>query len=439
MKVKQLGFWTLLAVVIGNMIGSGAFLLPASIAEYGSIGLVAWFITTIGAICLAMVFMRLSRHLPKVGGPYAYCRSAYGDVIGFQVAFNYWIALWVGNAAIAVAFVSYLAFFFPDITSHDWISFLISAGMIWLLTLLNLRGARDTSLFQFVTNIIKLIPLLALSFIGLFFIHVHNLTAFNISNHTGFAALTASGALTFWSFIGLESATVPAESVDNPKRVIPLATIWGIIIAAVVYMLGTLCIMGSLPMTTLAHTSAPYATAGEMIFGKWAGIVFAIAAIIATLGSLAGWILLQGQIPYAAAKDQLFPKLFIKLNRYQSPYWGLIISSLLATLLLLLNFHKSLVHQFSIIILLATFASIIPYLYSCMGELILIYKKEIDDSHFASALALAIITFIIMFWVIAGTGKLVAYYWIFLMMLSIPVYVWMKWQNRNTQATEVDV
>src|SRR3990167_8593532 len=349
MKKKQLGFWTLLAIVIGNMIGSGAFLLPASLAEYGSIGLLAWFITTIGAICLAMLFMRLARYLPKVGGPYAYCKAAFGDVIGFQVAFNYWIALWVGNAAISIAFVSYLTYFFPSLAQHAKFSFFAAIAIIWILTLLNLKGVRDTSIFQFVTNIIKLIPLLALSFIGLFFIHPHYLNAFNISFHSNFSALTASAALTFWSFIGLESATVPAENVGNPRRVIPLATIWGIIIASVIYILGTVSVMGVIPMQQLAHTGAPYASAGKIIFGKWAGDVFALAAVIATIGSLAGWILLQGQIPYAAAKDRLFPNLFTRLNRFNSPYWGLIISSILASFLLLLNFHKSLVNQFSII------------------------------------------------------------------------------------------
>lgn len=425
---KNLGFFSLIALVIGNMIGSGAFLLPASLAKYGSIGIVAWIFTTVGAIFLALIFSRLSRMIPKVGGPYAYCREAYGNGIGFFVAYNYWIAIWAGNAAIDVALVAYLSYFFPVLNTNHFLSFLVACAILWTLTAINVIGVRLAGFVQVVTTVLKLIPLVCIALVGLFFIHSGHLAQFNVSGKSNFSALIASAALTFWSFIGLESATVPAEDAINPEKNIPRATVLGTIIAAIVYILGTLVIMGVMPMSQLAQSSSPYATAGVMIFGHWAGIVFAIAAIIATFGTLNGWILLHGQIPYAAAKDDLFPKPFAKLSKTKTPAFGLIFSSILITILLTLSYNQNFVSQFTIIILLATFSNIIPYLYTSVAELILTRKlKHKPNSTFA--IALAIVTFACLALAIMGTSIQAIYYWIILFISSIPVYAWLQYKK----------
>jgi len=422
---KSLGFWTLTALVAGNMIGSGVFLLPAALAAFGTIGIIAWGMTAAGTMVLAIVFARLSRLLPRTGGPYAYCREAFGDFLGFQVAYNYWIALWVGNAAIVVTLVSYLAVFWPQLDTNPWLSLGVSLAFIWGITLINVIGIKEAGKTQIITTILKLIPLLGIAIIGLFFIKKSNLMDFNISGKSDFAALTGAATLTMWAFIGFESATVPAEHVVDPRKNIPRATIVGTTIAAVVYILSTLSIMGILPMKQLAHSSSPFADAANIMFGPWAHWVIAAAAVIACFGTLNGWILMQGQIPLAAAKDGLFPKHFEKVNKAGSPVFGLVISSILITVLLAMRYSASLVDQFTLISLLATLASLIPYIYTSVAELMFYIKEseKFNPKRFMSSAILAMIAFAYTYWLIYGAGYQIVFYGVLLLLSSIPVYL----------------
>ncbi|MBL0941995.1 MAG: amino acid permease, partial [Alphaproteobacteria bacterium] len=147
-KKRQLGLWRATSLVVGNMVGAGIFLLPASLGIYGGIGLLGWIFTAFGAICLALVFARLSHHFPRLGGPYAYSREAFGDFIGFQMAWSYWVANWVSNAAVAIAFVSYLSIFFPSLVTKPNHALLLAISTVWLLTFINIRGARSAGTVQ---------------------------------------------------------------------------------------------------------------------------------------------------------------------------------------------------------------------------------------------------------------------------------------------------
>lgn len=433
---KGLNLWMLTALVAGNMVGSGIFLLPASLASFGSISLLSWLITAGGAILLALVFAKLSTMVRKIGGPYAYAREGFGDFIGFQVAYNYWIALWVGNAAIAVAFVGYLGFFFPIVSSTPIITGMTAIATVWLLTLVNIIGVRQAGIVQLVTTIIKFMPLILIATVGLFFIEAHNLTDhFNISGKSNFAALTGAATLTLWPFIGLESATVPADDVENPLVNIPKATILGTLLTAVVYILSTTAVMGVIPASELANSNAPYADAAKVMFGGLGSWLVAFGAAVSCFGALNGWTLLQGQVPLAAARDGLFLKSFIKTSRSGTPVVGLIITAILVTILLLLTMNESLVKQFTIIILLATLASLIPYLFTAMAELILFIRdpKQFSRKKVFSGVAIAILASIYAFWAIIGSGETTVFYGALLWFSAIPVYVWMKWQaNRTT-------
>ncbi|OIZ94337.1 amino acid permease [Candidatus Rickettsiella isopodorum] len=434
MKQQKLGLWMLTALVTGNMIGSGIFLLPASLAAYGSISLLSWIATAAGALLIALVFAKLANVMPLIGGPYAYCREAFGDFVGFQMAYNYWIALWVGNAAIVVALTGYLSFFWPLLAKNALWSCLVSISLVWLMTFINILGVRHAGIFQLLTTILKLIPLLLIAFVGIFYIHPHFLSAFNLSGKSNLSAFSGAATLTLWSFIGLESASVPADHVDNPNHTIPKATILGVIIATVVYILSSITVMGVMPLTELAHSNAPYADAARVIFGPIGSTVVAIGAVISCVGALNGWILLQGQIPLAAAQDKLFPSIFLKKSENGTPVVGLIISSVLISLLLLMTLNHSLVKQFTIIILLATLASLIPYFLTTMSELVIflkypgLFKK--GRKLFGSVI-IAVLAGIYSFWVIIGSGKETVFYGTLLLLSSAPVYVWMKWRSSS--------
>lgn len=431
-KKKKLGLFTLTSLVAGNMIGSGAYLMPASLAAFGTIGIAAWGITAIGVIFLALVYARLSRLITKPGGPYAYCREAYGEFTGFQVAYNYWVFTWVGNAAISVGFVSYLALFFPSLAQNPAEALFAALGVLWTLTFINMGSIRLVGGVQLVTTMIKLVPLLLMAVVGIFFIHPENLSHFNVSGHSNLQALLAAGSITLWSFTGFESATIPAERVENPGSLIPKATILGTLIVVVVYILSAIAVMGAIPMDQLAHSNSPYAEAASLLFGSGWGKLVALAALIAVFGELNGWVLLQGEMPLATARDRLFPKIFAVTRKNGAPVFGLIISSILVSLLLLFRYNSSLIDEFNFIILLATLTALIPYIYTSLAEVILLMRQpeKADRKILCKAGFIAAVAFIYSFWAIVGAGAEVVYYGMLLYFTGVPVYFWVKRQSK---------
>ena len=221
---RSIGLWMATALVVGNMVGSGIFTLPAVLSgEAGPASIVALVFTGIGAMLLALVFANLGRAYPKTGGPYHYARRAFGDFVGFQTAWAYWIAAWVGNAAIAVAFAGYLGVFWGDVNTKNWLAALAAVAAIWLFTLVNIVGARETGWAQVITTVLKFVPLAVIGIVGLFYIKSGNFTPFAPAKGGFDWHINAAATLALWAFIGLESATVPAEEVKDPERTIPRA------------------------------------------------------------------------------------------------------------------------------------------------------------------------------------------------------------------------
>jgi APA family basic amino acid/polyamine antiporter len=435
------------ALVVGNMIGSGVFLLPQSLGSYGPISLVAFGLTAAGAVLLALVFARLGQVYPETGGPYAYSRRAFGDFVGFQQAWGYWIAVWAGNAAIAIAFVSYLGEYWDRLRTSNLTAALVALAAIWLLTAVNSRGVREGGVVQVVTTVAKFVPLAGLAVIGLFFVDTDKFGPFNASDDSNFGAITTAATLTLWAFIGLESATVPAGDVRDPKRTIPRSTIIGTAVTALVYLLGTFVIFGVLGPAASAESGAPYSDAADEILGGWGHHAVTICALAATFGALNGWILLQGQVPMAAARDRLFPKPFARTNRGGSPLFGLVISSVLVTLLMFMNYTKSLADQFEFIILLATLTTLVPYAFSAMAELqLFVSDRPAFAAHLGGGATLrrrllidAVIAaagFGYALWAIAGSGYEVVFKGFMLLMAGTPVYVAMRWWAGRTPDPE---
>jgi basic amino acid/polyamine antiporter, APA family len=429
-KLKRtMGVWMATALVVGNMVGSGIFLLPASLAgAAGPMSIFGWLFTGIGAMLLALVFARLGRAMPRTGGPYAYARRAFGDFIGFQTAWGYWIAAWAGNAAIAVAFVGYLAVFWGNLETNNLLAALVGIGVIWLLTFVNILGTRESGVVQVVTTVLKFVPLAIIGVIGLFFIESDNFTPF--APHGTFSAISAAAPLTLWAFIGLESATVAAGEVKDPEKNIPRATIYGTLAATVVYILGTIAVMGVIPTPVLAESTSPFAdAAGQMFGGSWDKII-ALVALFSTFGALNGWILLQGRVPLAAAEDGLFPEQFAKVHgERRTPVFGLVVSSVLVTGLMLMNYTKGLVDAFTFIILLATLTTLVPYAYSAAAQAQLYFTERdlFERGKFARDTIVAALAFAYSVWAITGSGKDIIAKGFVLLLAGIPVYVLMKW------------
>lgn len=434
-KAKKLSFLMAVCLVLGNMVGSGIFLLPSSLAPYGSVGLLGWLVSATGAIFIALTFAFLARSLPRTGGIYAYTRAGFGDYAGFLVAWGYWVAIWAGNAAIAVAMVGYLSYFVPALADHPLWGALTATGAIWLLVGVNLRGVREAGWVQVITTLIKVLPLALISIGGCLWLDLDYFTPINPTGAPLMEGITATTALTLWAFMGIESATIPAEDVDNPQKTIPRATILGTVLAAVIYIAATVAVMGQVPREVLAQSSAPFADAATALAGNWAGHGVALGGFFATFGALNGWILLSGQIPFAAARDGLFPRFLSQSNQRGAPRWGLLVAACASTPIILLNFHKSLVSQFSFIILLATLTALIPYVFSTMAAVLLLREPRHARVR-RRMLVIAGIAFLYSLWAIAGSGRDTVYWGFLLLMGGTPLYVWMRWHQPSSGKEE---
>jgi APA family basic amino acid/polyamine antiporter len=416
------------------MIGSGVFLLPASLAPYGGISMLGWIFTSVGALMVALVLARLGRMMPAAGGPYAYTRAGLGDLPAFLVAWGYWISIWSGNAAISLAFVGYMAVFFPPLAQVPALGAGSALAAIWLLTAVSARGVREAGVVQLVTTVLKLLPLLAIGTLGLIYLEPAHFRPFNSSGQSHVHAITATAALTLWAMTGLESATVPADSVKDPRRTIPRATVIGTLVSAIVYILATVGVMGILPAESLGQSSAPFADAATRIWGGWAGSLIAAGAAISAFGALNGWILLQGQMPLAVARDGLFPQIFGKLSSRGTPVPGLVISSFLITGLMALNFTASLVEQFTFLILLATICVLIPYIFSAISELVILVRDRgaFSGERLAGASVVAALALAYSLWAVVGAGSDTVFWGLLLLVSGVPFY-WLQVRKRRRQ------
>jgi len=418
---KKIGLIPATSLVLGNMIGSGIFLLPASLAAYGGISLVGWIISALAGLAIAKVFSELGKMFPKTGGPYTFAKEGFGDFPAFLVAWGYWIAILATNAAITVTFLSYLSVFFPVLSENSVLAIAVGLGVIWLLTYINSRGIKDAAWVQLVTTILKLVPLILIAIVGLFFIEMEHLQPFNLSGESDFSAITTTTTLTLFAFLGIESATIPADNIDNPTVNIPRATMIGIWAAIIVYILGSVAVMGIIPPDVLAVSEAPFADAAVVIWGEAARKWVALGIIISTFGALNGWIMMQGQIPLAAAKDKLFPAPFGKLNNKEMPLLGLILSSIIVSALLLMSHSKSLIKAFEFMILLSTLTCLVPYLFSAATHLLFSLRSGKKGAWLLGSLA-----FLFSMWAIVGCGEETVFWGFLMLMAGLPFYVWVK-------------
>lgn len=428
--VRVFGFWTATSLVLGNMIGSGIFYLPASLAHVGPISILGWMITAVGAVCLAYVFSKLSLHNPQAGGPFSHTRQAFGDQMGFFMAWGYWIMTWSSNAAVSLAFVSYFSHFFPFFAESRIASFCLATFLIWFTTLLNCRNLKYGGFVQVLTVIIKISPLIAVAVVGWYFVEPANYIPFNPNFETPISAINAAAAITMWAFIGLESATVPAENVENPAKTISRATLFGTLLGALIYIIVTTVVFGLIPTPELAGSNAPFVDAATKIFGAWVAPIIGFCVLVSIFGGLNGWIIMQGQIPYALAKEGLFPKAFDKLSENGTPVFGLVFTSILMTVLMSMNYSKALVTQFNNMILIGTIMTLGTYLSSALASVKLLKHSYIVKLKPAIYLAVILGSGYCV-WAILGAGLenlsicFIAY------VCGIPVYLYSRWEHRQ--------
>jgi APA family basic amino acid/polyamine antiporter len=365
---KPLGFWACWSLTVGCMIGSGIFLLPTVLAPYGTISFGGWMLTGAGSILIALTLGRLASRTTRTGGPYAYVHDAFGDMFGFANAWGYWASYWTGIPAIAIGFAGYLSVFVPALENNPTGQAFSALALIWGLTLINVRGVRDSSALQIVMTVLKIIPLLAIIALGVFAGQSSNLPAFNPQQAPLIPTIAATALLTMWAFVGLENGCTPAGSCRDATRTIPRAVVIGTITVTAIYLAATAAVMVLVPPEILTNSTSPFADAARGL-GAWGPALIAAGALVSTAGSANGNIFIAGQLPMAVALDKLLPSIFGRTNSGGAPYVSLIAASTLASVLLIMNYSRGLVGAFTFLIMLSTVASLLPYLFSGLAEL----------------------------------------------------------------------
>lgn len=421
---RKLGLWMSIALVVGNMIGSGIFLLPVSLAPYGLNSIAGWILSAAGALALAVVLSRLSRAFPGAGGPYAYTHAAFGPLAAFLVAWGYWINIWVGNAAIATGAVSYLAPFVPSIATDPHVSAAVVASILWALTAVNCIGVRAAGWVQGVTTVVKVLPLLVIPAAGVFAMRALA-PADSASVPISGGAVTASATLTLFALLGLESATIPDGKVEDPQRTIPRATMIGTGVTALIYVVSSGTVLALIPAAQLAASNAPFADVARLLWGGGGASLVALAGAISGFGSLNGWILLQGEVPYTMARDGVFPRAFARASSRGTPVAALVFGSLLVTILIVLNAGASTVRVFTFMVLLATTACLVMYLVCSLALLKLQRQGRLAGAArrgTAGAAAAGVAGTLFSLWAIAGAGREALLWGLVLFAAGVPVY-----------------
>jgi cadaverine:lysine antiporter len=404
-NAKKIGLFAAAAIVAGNMMGSGIALLPANLAKIGSISLIAWIVAGIGALALAFVYARLGTEDPQQGGPVAYA-GEISPALGFQTGVLYFNANWIGNLAIAITGVDYLSVFFPVLT-QPLAAGVVTIMVIWAFTALNLLGADWIGRLVTVGVILLLIPVILTGTYGWTFFDPKVFSSnWNVGGQPAPQAVMAAILLCIWSFIGVESASVGAGVVKDPKRTIPLSTIIGTSIAATVYLLSSTAILGMFPAKTVAGSGAPFSLAAGHMFGPWAPRVVSAIIAFACLCSLGSWMLLVSQAGARASRDGTLPNIFGKINKKGIPALGIVITSLFMTVLMvgIMLFSKAANTQeiFGHIANIAVILTLPPYLYSAFN---LIRIHGFGDRKAGVSLAASLVASVFCFVALAGESR----------------------------------
>jgi APA family basic amino acid/polyamine antiporter len=369
---RQLGFWMCTALVIGNTIGIGIFMQPASLAPYGLNALIAWAITAFGTVVIAIVFALLARHLARADGPFEYMRTTLGEFVAFLAIWCYWVSCWVTNATLATGVIGYLQAALPGLAGVP--PPVLALALIWLFVAVNLLGARTGGRVQILTTVLKLMPMAIVIAAGLWLLFAEPSTYVQHVPTTpiSWSGTIAASTIALFAMLGIESATIPATKVRDPERTIPRATVFGAILTALVYVAVTAIALLLIPQDDLAKSSAPFVEVLNRLVGGGRWLAFFI--LMSGLGCLNGWTLLVAELTRTLATNGLLPAPLARVNRQGAPVVALVLTAVLATVVTLMNYSKSLVDGFTFLSTLVTAANL-P-LYICCGlALVVLWRR----------------------------------------------------------------
>ena len=427
---KEMGLFMATALVISNMVGAGILMLPATLAGVAGPGatLIAWVLTGIGALILALTFANLGSKIPKNGGIYEYSRMAYGSFGGFMSAWLYWNGTWIGNASMFVVITTYLGAVFPILVDNHLISFLFSSAILWICTLINIRGTKFVGSITTALTVFKIILFGAFIIIAFMGFNSANLTPI-FPQGKGIGTIPIAAGITLWAFMGLETASVTGGEIKNPERNIKLSTIFGMLISAGLYIVISFAAMGAMNQTQLANSTAPISDIISKVLKVGNLSFISVFIAISVFGTALGWLLSTARVSQAAGEDGVFPKAFSKIHpKYGTPHVSLIIGGVLVNIILVMNFTSGLSGAYSFIVLLATLSYLPVYAFTAIAEIILMAKgrRRASLKNYSLLVIRALIAFTFCIWGIISSGATTVMYGFILMMLGVPVYSYMR-------------
>jgi APA family basic amino acid/polyamine antiporter len=428
---RALGLPSATALVIGSIIGTGVFTMPAVMAGAGTSSLVTLVAISIGALLLAVMFGQLTKRIPNnEGGLYAYARHEFGDFAGYLTAWCYWITCWAGNAAIVSSWVFYVEDLFGIDDPSAWVNWGIALTGLWIPAVINIMGVRQMAVMQNITVVLKFLPLLFVGTVGWAFVARANFGPFNASGGSLYDAVNMAAGVALFSFIGVECAAIAAGRVRDPRRNVGRASVIGTGASALLYVAVTAAVMGLVPHDELVEDGAPFVAAFDTMFGGgWVGKLVALTAVISGLGALNGWTMVTAEMPYAAAKDGLFLDAFGKVNRHQVPWVGVLVSTIVASLLMAWSYSgETGLKVFTYLVYLSVVTVAIPYFISACAQLTYLVsrRRKVEGAALARDLFVAVIGGLFSLWVTFAAGYQSVYQAMLLLLVGIPLYAFLK-------------
>lgn len=403
---KKMTLMQLTVLVSVNMMGSGIIMLPANMAKVGAISLLSWIVTALGSMAIAYGFAQAGLFNQKPGGMSAYAEEAQGRAGFFMTFYLYFFSLAIGNVAIAISAVGYLATFFPWLSATPIATCIGVIGLIWLTTVANFGGPSVTGKIGSVTVWGVILPVGLLSIIGWFWFSGQTFAAAwnpqGISLGKGFGS---SIALTLWAFLGMESAAQNSDAVENPKKNVPLACMLGTLGAAVVYILSTTVIQGIVPNAELTTSTGPFGLAYVKMFNPTIGSIVMGLAVMACLGSLLGWQFTISQTAKSASDDHMFPSIFSKITESGAPIAGMIIMGFVQSAMALSTISPSLNEQFSALVNLAVVTNVIPYVLALSGLMVMMRNAGVTERVYRRNTFVATVAMLYSVYAIFASGK----------------------------------
>jgi putrescine:ornithine antiporter len=403
---KKMTLVQLTFIVAVNMMGSGIIMLPTNMAKVGAISLLSWIVTAVGSMAIAYGFAQAGLFNQRPGGMAAYAEDAYKKPGYFQVFFLYFLSLAIGNVAIAISAVGYLASFFPSMSATPVATCMSVIALLWLTTFANFGGPGVTGKIGSVTVWGVLIPVGALSIIGWFWFSGSTFSeAWNPQGLTLGAGMGSSIALTLWAFLGMESAAQNSAAVENPKRDVPLACMFGTLGAAVVYVLSTTVIQGIVPNAELAESTGPFGLAYAKMFNPTIGSIIMALAVMACLGSLLGWQFTLSQTAKSAADEKMFPGFFSKVNKAGAPITGMIIMGVVQSAMALSTISPNLSEQFGALVNLAVVTNVVPYIIALSALPLMMKTAGVEPGKYKLNIAVTLVALAYSVYAIYASGK----------------------------------